>query len=96
MLVENFAYGNKKNAGGDDYTRHIVNALRLVNHNISANRDVSDVAIACVLLLCCNSIMTGSPEQAKIHFDGLVRMVQIRGGLQELKKDKYLVLKAQM
>ena len=75
---------NKTSADRNEYTRHLVQALHLTNQKISESRIIADITIACVISLCCLSFRSEQPWQTKMHFDGLVRMIKLRGGLPQL------------
>jgi hypothetical protein len=86
----------KRDAPGTDFRRHIVRALQLINRNISNDHDVSDGTIACVIVLCGISLLTETPAQTRVHFDGLLRILQVRGGLHKLGSASILGHEAQL
>ncbi|KAI9155315.1 hypothetical protein HJFPF1_07897 [Paramyrothecium foliicola] len=85
-----FTHGRRNSS-----SRHLVQALRLTNENLSGPQALSDTTIACVVSLCYISMICEDPPQTKIHFNGLVRMIQARGGLLHLHSDEFLAPKAQ-
>lgn len=83
-LTVGSASENKTSTVRNEYTRHLVQALHLTNKKISENRHIADITIACVVTLCCLSFRSEQPWQTKMHFEGLVRMINLRGGLPKL------------
>lgn len=77
-----------------EYRRHIGMALRLINDNLSSDNAVADTNLAGVISLCLLSSVREQPLQTKIHFDGLCRMIKVRGGMDTLKNNPAIVEKA--
>ncbi|CAH0044786.1 unnamed protein product [Clonostachys solani] len=78
-----------------EFTQHLTRGLQLVNAKLSGVHALSDVAICTVILLCLISSIRKIPSQTKVHFDGLCRMINLRGGLHHLKENPFLTEKAQ-
>ncbi|VUC21586.1 unnamed protein product [Clonostachys rosea] len=78
-----------------EFTHHLTRGLQLVNAKLSGSHALSDVAICTVILLCLVSSIRKIPSQTKVHFDGLCRMINLRGGLGHLKENPFLTEKAQ-
>lgn len=63
---------------------HLSRAFRLVNEKLSGNDAVSDTTIAVVIILSQYEGLQGRYHQGLVHFDGLQRMVELRGGITQL------------
>ncbi|KAK7221529.1 hypothetical protein V2G26_009532 [Clonostachys chloroleuca] len=77
-----------------EFTQHLTRGLQLVNTKLSGVHALSDLAICTVILLCLVSSIRKLPSQTKVHFDGLCRMINLRGGLDQLKENPFLTEKA--
>ena len=64
--------------------RHYASAVRLVNKKLSGNQACADTAMAGVISLCILAGLREDNNQAKIHFEGLCRMIDMRGGMEAL------------
>ncbi|KAE9989238.1 hypothetical protein Vi05172_g4282 [Venturia inaequalis] len=70
---------------------HQSEAIRSVNQTLGASRDSpSDSLIATVALLANYETMNGTMLSATMHVKGLKRMVELKGGLQGLRRNKVL------
>lgn len=78
----------------NEYRHHIATAMRLINAKLSGDQAVSDTNIAGVISLCVLSSIRDQPSQTKIHFDGLCRMIEVRGGMETLMDNPALCEKA--
>ncbi len=59
--------------------------IELVNHRLSDPiQSVSDVTIGAVVCLVLFENQSGNVEASNIHMDGLLKMVNVRGGLDAL------------
>lgn len=74
-----------------EYRRHMTAALRLINDKLSSANAVADTNLAGVMTLCLLSSVRDQPLQTKIHFDGLCRMIEVRGGVDELRSNPALI-----
>jgi uncharacterized protein YqfB (UPF0267 family) len=92
----NLIFGKGIERMGHSFDRHFTTALRLTNKRISEDRCISNVAIACVEVLCCIALKFDNREQSKMHLEGLSRMIQLRGGLEHLEKSWFLAQEAQL
>ncbi|OAA59641.1 hypothetical protein SPI_05839 [Niveomyces insectorum RCEF 264] len=73
---------------------HLSRALALVNERLSGDAALSDATIALVVLLILHEQVSRKEAVADIHFRGLIKMVELRGGMDQLEaNDKALVLK---
>lgn len=87
-----FAQG--KEAYSPEYRHHICMALKLINDKLSSDKAVADTNLAGVIALCLLSSLREQPHQTKIHFDGLCKMIEVRGGMHELQGNPALIEKA--
>lgn len=63
------------------YCGHMASALRLINHRLSTPDALTDVSLASVIYLCLLSSVREQPQQTSVHFNGLCRMIEARGGV---------------
>lgn len=66
---------------------HLSKAYRITQKRLSGPKATSDAAIACVTVLTIYQLVHGHLETGLVHFNGLCRMVQARGGIAKLLKD---------
>lgn len=89
------ALGKKKESCSSEYRHHLATALRLINSNLSSHEAVSDTNIAGVIALCDVGLIRANLCQAKAYFEGLCRMIKVRGGTGQLQGNPALLQKAQ-
>ncbi|KAK7228623.1 hypothetical protein V2G26_000793 [Clonostachys chloroleuca] len=89
------ALGKKRESCSSEYRHHLATALRLINSNLSSHEAVSDTNIAGVIALCDVSLIRANLCQAKAYFEGLCRMIKVRGGTGQLQGNPALLQKAQ-
>jgi hypothetical protein len=77
-----------------EFTYHMCLGLRLVNEKLSSSQALSDTSIATVISLCLIYSMRQLPVQVIVHFEGLCRLIELRGGLNQLRDNPTLVEKA--
>jgi hypothetical protein len=68
--------------------RHLSYTLRLVNEKLSGNEALSDTTMAIVIAMTHYERVQGRYRQGFIHFKGLQRMIELRGGISQLVTDK--------
>ncbi|RDW60302.1 hypothetical protein BP5796_11908 [Coleophoma crateriformis] len=68
--------------------QHISHAFRLINAKLSGDGDVSDTTIAAVIIMSQYERLQGQYRQGVVHLEGLQRMVELRGGISKLTKNK--------
>lgn len=68
--------------------RHLSHTFRLVNERLSGNDAVSDPTIAVVLTMAKYERLQGQHRHSLVHFEGLRRMVELRGGISQLTRNK--------
>jgi hypothetical protein len=73
--------------------QHLNNAYRCIRQNIQKNVTPSDPTIAAVMSMAIHEDLRGHPHRSKIHVDALCRLVELRGGLDQLEAKLVLVQK---
>lgn len=71
----------------EDSIRHISRAYSLINERLSVPVMPSDESIAVVCALAAHQRVIGQHAVGKVHFDGLCRMLQLRGGITRVYKE---------
>ena len=72
---------------------HHARALRLIRSSLSSAQGVNDFALAAVVAMSLCESLRGQMSLAKLHVDGLFRMVAVRGGLKGLDGNRPLLEK---
>lgn len=72
---------------------HIARSLPRVQRILNSDDALSDASIAIVLSLISQEMIRKCNEEIEIHFQGLTRMVDLRGGLPKLEDNRALTLK---
>ncbi|KAI0122533.1 hypothetical protein F4814DRAFT_409045 [Daldinia grandis] len=67
---------------------HLSDSLRLVNQRLSSEKALSDTTLASIVAMLQYERMYGQYDRGLIHFRGLQQMVELRGGISQLEKDK--------
>jgi hypothetical protein len=78
----------RKQEDAEKVTHHISQALRLVNEKLSGKNAISNTNIAVVVIMAQFERLQNHYRQGLVHLDGLQRMVELRGGISQLKRDK--------
>jgi hypothetical protein len=73
--------------------QHLYNTYRCIRQNIQKNEMPSDPTIAAVMSMAIHEDLRGHPDRSKIHVDALFRLIELRGGLDELEARQVLVQK---
>lgn len=66
--------------------RHLSKTFRLVNEKLSRDEAVSDTTIAVIVMMSHYERLQNKLAQGLIHLDGLHRMVNLRGGISQLRR----------
>jgi len=72
---------------------HLSRAFTLVNERLNSDQALADSTLGMVLMLMTNEKIRMEAAHAQIHFGGLRKMVQLRGGLDKLEGNPGLYLK---
>ncbi len=67
---------------------HLAQTLRLLNERLSAKGIVSDTTIAVVVIMAGYAYLLGQYDQGLVHLKGLQQMVELRGGVSQLTRNK--------
>ncbi|KAI6785944.1 uncharacterized protein J7T54_006283 [Emericellopsis cladophorae] len=84
---------HEKDSYSTEYRHHMTKALRLLNNKLSSDKATADTSLAGVISLCLLTSLRGQLAQTKVHFDGLCRMIELRGGMDEIKHNPALIEK---
>jgi hypothetical protein len=68
--------------------RHLSCTFRLVNDKLSGNEALSDTTMAVVVAMTQYERLRGHHRQGLVHFEGLQRIVELRGGISRLVNDR--------
>lgn len=63
---------------------HLSQSFRLMNRRLSSNTVVSDATMAVVVAMAQFERHQGDYQRGLVHLDGLMRMVEMRGGISRL------------
>jgi hypothetical protein len=66
--------------------RHLSHTFRLINQRLSGGDAVTDATIAVVLMLAQYERHDNQHRRAMVHFQGLERMIELRGGLFQVRE----------
>lgn len=66
--------------------KHLVHTLRLLNERLSSVNPASNANMAAVVIMSQYERTQGHYEQGLVHLQGLLRMVDLRGGIVKLAR----------
>jgi hypothetical protein len=66
--------------------RHVTRAYRIVNQKLQSHESLSDTTIATVITLALYQRVHHQQQTGLIHLYGLLRMIEMRGGIEVLQK----------
>jgi hypothetical protein len=72
---------------------HLAQAIKLIQARLQTDEALSDSTIRAVLSLLILGQLRQQHANARIHFEGLQRMIELRGGLTRLQGNRPLLLK---
>lgn len=64
--------------------RHLSCTFRLVNEKLSGKEALSDTTMAVLIAMAQYDRLRAQYRQGLVHFEGLQRMVELRGGISQL------------
>lgn len=67
---------------------HLQKTYRLINEALTGNEAASDKTMATIVVMSQFDRLQGQYRQGVIHLDGLQRMIEMRGGLSWLTREK--------
>lgn len=82
--------------GGEDSPTamyHLSNGLKYVRERLESEDALADSTMGLVISLITQEQVRSQHKAARVHMDGLVRMIEMRGGLESLETSLPLVLK---
>jgi len=68
--------------------RHMTQTLQILSKKIVGEEATADSTIATIIVLTQYERLLGQHQRAHIHFQGLGRILQLRGGLARLAREK--------
>ncbi len=74
-------------------TYHLTQAVALVNQALDTPTALSNSNLSVVNFLVVQELLRGARPEVEIHLKGLEKMIQLRGGISELRHDSMLMLK---
>jgi hypothetical protein len=74
-------------------SQYMHNAMRMVNRRFQQNKDIlsSPTVMAVATLVIC-AAFSGEPDACKTHHDGLVKLIELRGGIDTFPRSQSLHL----
>lgn len=72
---------------------HLSRTFTLVRKRLKSEEAVSDSTLGIVLMLVIQEQIRNEQSEAQIHYEGLGKMIELRGGLCQLERNLPLVLK---
>lgn len=72
---------------------HLSETFRLVNEKLNSDEALSDTSLGTILMLIIQEQIRKEKQQADVHYQGLRRMIQLRGGISTLENNPPLLLK---
>ncbi|OKL61371.1 hypothetical protein UA08_03704 [Talaromyces atroroseus] len=90
LIFENEAFISSHTANRDDSREaihHLCHTFRMVNEQLSENGVVSVSTIATVMMLAQYERHQSQHYEGLVHMNGLQRLINLRGGILEIKKD---------
>lgn len=74
-------FARQSNSHTTESNRYLGSALSIINKRLAGADGLSDSTLAVVISLCLVEIARQKPQQAQLHFNGLCRMIDMRGGI---------------
>ena len=87
----NFFYGNGSDSCEGLY--YYSEAMGIVKKRLQGDDALNDATITLVVWLILQEEMRGKLSDSDVHYSGLKRMVELRGGLGQLEGNRTLALK---
>lgn len=74
---------------------HLSEAFTIINRRLQGKDALSNASLVLVMFLVNHEYIRKEYSAATTHLEGLVRMIDLRGGLEQVEKtsDRYLMLK---
>ncbi len=88
VFMTAFPTSNHGRSNQADRVRHICLAIRLVNARLSGRDAVSNETVMVVLSLGLYERFQGEYHRGLVHLEGLVRMIDLRGGIREFSTSR--------
>jgi hypothetical protein len=72
---------------------HLNQAVSLINTRLDTSEALSDSSLAIVNFLTFQGLVLEKYTHAKVHLNGLRKMIELRGGLEQLSLNEVLLVK---
>ena len=72
---------------------HLSQTFTLVERRLKSDEALSDSTLGIILMLVIQEQIRKEERQARVHYEGLTKMVELRGGLCKLERNRPLLLK---
>ncbi|OBT65829.1 hypothetical protein VE03_05446 [Pseudogymnoascus sp. 23342-1-I1] len=72
---------------------HVSQTFALIRKRLESDEALSDTTIGIILMLILQEQIRKEDRAAEIHYEGLKKMVELRGGLCQLERNPHLLLK---
>lgn len=72
---------------------HVSQTFILIRKRLESDEALSDTTIGIILMLIIQEQIRKEDRAAEIHYEGLKKMVELRGGLGQLERNPPLLLK---
>ena len=72
---------------------HLTQAVILVNQSLDTHEATCDANIYVVNFMVVQELLNGAKERSLVHLRGLQRMIELRGGLDDLEPNLKLLAK---
>lgn len=72
---------------------HISQALTLVNQRLRGKEALTDSTVTMIVMLILQEQIRKEDEKINIHFEGLQKVITLRGGMGDLEGNSALLLK---
>jgi hypothetical protein len=82
-----------KNDSSPQAMYHLSKTFDLVNKRLESDEALSDSTLGLILMLVIQEQIRREHLQAEVHYEGLRKMVELRGGLCQLESNLPLLLK---
>lgn len=72
---------------------HLSQTFTLVKKRLKSNEALSDSTLGIIVMLIIQELIRNEQTEAEIHYEGLRKMIELRGGICQLERNIPLLLK---
>jgi hypothetical protein len=77
----------------EEASQYMHNAMRMINRRFQQNKEtLSSTTVMAVATLVTCAAFSGEPNACKTHYDGLVKLIELRGGIDAFYRSQALHL----